>query len=240
MRLAFSPALVLLRMLSIFGAIAHSQQDPEVLPTGMRLTPLAAPGSAMQPLNPGLPTLPDFKAGMAVTTGLSPDGRTMLVLTSGFNQNLDANENVDPATSNEYVFVFDVSEGKARKTQILQIHTNAFDGLAWNPNGKEFYVSGGPDDLVHVFDWRKDTWTEVTTVPLGHNGIGLGLYGILPVAAGMDVTRDGKHLIVANYENDSVSAIDLETHTVVAELDLRPGVSTRAKAGHRAERIHIG
>jgi DNA-binding beta-propeller fold protein YncE len=205
-------------------AISDAQAIPDWLPTGMNLTPLAPRGVTFQDLNPGLPTLPDFKAGMAVTTALSPDGHTLLVLTSGFNQNLDANGSVDPTTSNEYVFVYDVSAGQPKKAQVLQIQTNAFDGLAWNPSGQEFYVSGGPDDLVHVFRAQSGAWSEAAPVPLDHGGIGLGLGGILPVAAGLGVTGDGKHLLVANYENDSVSSVNLAAYGVEAELDLRPGI----------------
>ena len=168
---------------------------------------------------------------MAVTADLSPDGTTLLALTSGFNQNLDSNGNVAPATSNEYVFVYDVSHKQAKQTQVLQIKTNAFDGLGWNPSGKEFYVSGGPDDLVHVFNVMRGSWKEALTIPLNHNGIGLGIGYILPVAAGLSVTADGKHLLVANYENDSVSAIDLAAHAVVSELDLRPGIIDPSQAG---------
>jgi YVTN family beta-propeller protein len=205
--------------------------DAKLLPTGMSISPLATPGSTLQALNPGLPTLPDFEAGMAVTTALSPDGHTLLTLTSGFNQNLDGRGNVDPATSNEYVFVFDVSEGQPKQSQVLKIQTNAFDGLVWNPDGREFYVSGGPDDLVHVFAWSDGKWVEGATIPLGHHGVGLGLGDMLPVAAGMDTTADGKHLIVANYENDSASVIDLATKSVEAEIDLRPGVLDKSKSG---------
>src|SRR5215469_10060954 len=121
------------------AVLCHSQVSaPELLPTGMSITPLAPRGTVFQTLNPGLPSLPDFKAGMAVTLALSPDGQTLLALTSGFNQNLDAGGNVDPATSNEYVFVYDVSRNQTVQTQVLQIQINAFDGLAWRPDGKEF------------------------------------------------------------------------------------------------------
>jgi DNA-binding beta-propeller fold protein YncE len=204
---------------------------PELLPTGMTITPLAPRGVVFQTLNPGLPSLPEFKADMAVTLALSPDGRSLLALTSGFNQNLDASGNVDPATSNEYVFVYDVSGRQPVETQVLQIQTNAFDGLVWRPDGKEFYVSGGPDDLVHVFAQGTGGWTESPSIPLNHNGVGLGLYGILPVVAGLAVTANGKHLLAANYENDSVSAIDLTTHSVESELDLRPGMIDPADNG---------
>ena len=37
------------------------------------------------------------------------------------------------------------------------------------------------------------------------------------------MTGDGTTLVVANYENDSVSIVTLATKTVAAELDLRPG-----------------
>ncbi len=111
----------------------HAQSQGQLLPTGMRITPLAPTGTTLQSLNPGLPAIPDFLVDMTVTTALSPDGKTLLILTSGFNQNLDANGNVDPSSSNEYVFVFDVSGQAPRQAQVIQIVTNAFDGLAWNP-----------------------------------------------------------------------------------------------------------
>src|SRR5260370_19139806 len=84
-------------------------QAGDLLPTGLAITPTAAKGSSFQQLNPGLPNLPNFVAGQAVTTAVSPDGNTLLILTSGYNQNNDALGNVDPSTSNEYVFVYDIA-----------------------------------------------------------------------------------------------------------------------------------
>jgi DNA-binding beta-propeller fold protein YncE len=218
--------------LAVFPSATMAQAQGEILPTGMRITPLAPSGTTFQLLNPELPTLPDFRVDMAVTTALSPDGNTLLILTSGFNQNLDANGNVDPKTSNEYVFVFDVSSQAPRQTEVLQIVTNAFDGLAWNPNGNAFYVSGGPDDLIHTFGRvASGAWVEGAEITLNHNGIALGWNGIIPVAAGVAVTQDGKHLLAANYENDSVSVIDLSAGKVVSEFDLRPGIIDPAKSG---------
>jgi hypothetical protein len=60
------------------------------LPTGASITPLAAPGSRLLLLNPGLADRPGFLADHAVANALSPDGRTLLVLTSGYNRNFDA------------------------------------------------------------------------------------------------------------------------------------------------------
>ncbi len=224
--------LLIVLSLALFG-VAAGQPKSQLLPTGMRITPLAAKGAVLQPLNPGLPSLPNFVASMAVASAVSPDGNTLLVLTAGYNQNYDANGNTVPATSNEYVFVYDISSHMPRQTQVLQISVNSFEGLVWNPNGSAFYVSGGPDDLVHVFA-RTSTagsWTEGTPIPLNHNGIGLGLYGITPIAAGLAITPDGAYLLAANFQNDSVSFIDMASSSVIKEVDLRPGVIDPAQSG---------
>src|SRR5215813_8740086 len=81
----------------------NSQSQPEVLPTGMMITPTAARGSIFQPLNPGLPDLPQFTVDHPVTTAVSPDGDTLLILTSGFNQNHGTDGKVIAQQSNEYV-----------------------------------------------------------------------------------------------------------------------------------------
>jgi DNA-binding beta-propeller fold protein YncE len=197
----------------------------------MRITPLAAKGTVLQPLNPRLSILPNFVASMAVASAVSLDGNTLLVLTAGYNQNYDANGNTIPDASNEYVFVYDISSHTPRQIQVLPITVNAFEGLVWNPNGREFYVSGGPDDLVHVFARTAGSWTEGTPVPLNHNGQGLGLYGITPITAGMAITKDGTYLLAANFQNDSVSFIDLANGSVIKELDLRPGKIDNSKSG---------
>src|SRR6266481_714413 len=216
----------------IVGAVMSAKADDDDLkkgtfvPTGVRITPSAAPGSSFQALNPGLSFDPNFTVGQAVTTATSPDGNTLLILTSGYNsQNFTSGPNkgnTNPDESNEYIFVFDISGGKPLQTQVLQV-PNAFDGLAFNPSGKEFYVSGGPDDNVHFYDWNGSSWAESgAPVKLGHPAA-LALGTITPGAMGLAVTTDGKRLVVANYENDSISLLDIAGSKVLAELDLRPG-----------------
>src|SRR6266849_6346225 len=144
----------------------------EFIPTGVRIAPSAAKGSIFQPLNPGLASDPTFTVGQAVTTAVSPDGKTLLILTSGYNsQNFASGPNAgntNPVESNEYIFVFDISGGKPLQTQVLQV-PNAFDGLAFSPSSKEFYASGGPDDDVHFFVLTGGTWAESgSPVKLGH------------------------------------------------------------------------
>jgi YVTN family beta-propeller protein len=223
----------------ILPALALGRDDDdlkkgEFIPTGVHITPGATPGSVFQPLNPGLSFDPSFTVGQAVTTALSPDGTTLLILTSGYNsQNFTSGPNegsTNPAESNEYVFVYNVNGTKPLLLQVLQI-PNAFDGLVWNPGGHEFYVSGGTDDNVHVFVKGASGYSEDAKSPIAlHTGF---LNPLLPgpAAAGIGVTADGKRLVVANYENDSIHVIDVASRTVTATLDLRPGLSSPSMAG---------
>jgi DNA-binding beta-propeller fold protein YncE len=199
------------------------------LPTGMRITPTAAPGARFFGLNPDLPGAPDFTAGQAVSTAVSPDGSTLLILTSGYNISYDRNGNLEPRESNEYVFVYDITAQPPRKTQVLQV-PEAFNGIAWNPNGGEFYVSGGEQDKVHVFARQGAMWREVgAAIALGH-AAGLGL-AVRPEVAGIAVNAAGSRLIAANYENDSISVVDTASRAKIAELDLRPGKNDASKKG---------
>src|SRR5215472_2998728 len=61
--------------------------DRSILPTGQVITPTAAPGSSIQVLSTGLRADGNADAAEAVTTALSPDRKTLLVLTSGWNNN---------------------------------------------------------------------------------------------------------------------------------------------------------
>jgi hypothetical protein len=126
------------------SATALAQGDasgPIQLPTGAYLTPLAAPHSVLQALNPSLNGLPGFTAGQAVTTALSPDGTKLLILTSGYNQNYDAKGNTVAAQSNEYIFVYDVTVSPPNQIQALKV-PNTFLGLAWSPAGMSFTLAG--------------------------------------------------------------------------------------------------
>jgi len=200
--------------------------DDQFVPTGVHITPSAAPGSIFQPLNPGLYSDPTFTVGQAASTALSPDGKTLLILTSGYNsQNFTSGPNQgnpNPAESNEYVFIYDVTGRRPLLQQVLQV-PNAFDGLGWNPSGAEFYVSGGPDDNVHVYVKGMRGYSEDSKSPIAlHTGF---LNPLLPgpAAAGLAITADGKRLVVANYENDSLHVVDLASRTMTSTLDLRPG-----------------
>jgi YVTN family beta-propeller protein len=197
------------------------------LPTGASLTPDAAPGSVLLELDPHLSTAPAFRASGAVSTALSPDGRTLLVLTSGFNRTYEEDGRPVAEASSEWTFVYDVATGLPRQVQAVAV-PNAFDGLAFGRGGDRFYVGGGSDDVVREYArGASGAFAEVEPpIALGHRDAkGLGGLGIdeSPYAAGLALTRSGARLVVANHENDSVSLLDLGARKVTAEVPLRPG-----------------
>jgi len=51
-------------------------------PPGLYITPTALANAVQQPLNPGLANYPTFVAGQAVKGVISPDGKTLAILTA--------------------------------------------------------------------------------------------------------------------------------------------------------------
>jgi YVTN family beta-propeller protein len=230
-------AILLAAVFSMPVRAQHDDDDdddrrPVVLPTGKQVTPTAAPGAQFVTLDPGLPDFPSFVAGQAMSMAMSPDSRTLLILTSGYNINNGPDGKPVPDASEEYVFVYDVTGNLPVKSQVLKVQ-NTFAGICFSPDGKEFYVTGGKDDNVHTFSFASGQWRENgAPIALGHqSGLGLTI-GKEPLATGgIAVTADGATLVVANVYNDSISLIDLKARTVSKELDLRPGKSHRSQAG---------
>jgi YVTN family beta-propeller protein len=225
----------------------HAQKDDDdddtppnaqVLPnTGQTLTPLALRHARFEMLNPGLADNPEFVAGQAVSTATSPDHKTLLILTSGYNyQQFSSGANVggyNAADSNEYVFIYDISKPLPVKKQVIQV-PNTYAGIVFDPSGTSFYVAGGDNDNVHAYSLAQSgLYVEQAGSPiaLGHtsaNGLAVG-----PEAAGLAITADGTRLVVANYYNDSISILTKNkgVWTKTSELDLRPGKINPAQAG---------
>jgi len=246
-------------------AAAPAQDLPNM---GGRITPLAPPQASFSSLKPNPPvtlTLPkdasldpatqsftDWEVGQAVSSVVSPDGATLLVMTTGYNQ-IWAMTTKGPAmvNSSEWVFVFDNTVSPPRQLASLPL-PNAFNGIAFDPTpgAHVFYVSGGMGnpahpvpilpvgDQIYVFA-RSDAgvWEQQTSLLLNHRaGLGLmvGSQGPTPVnqqvymqpcSAGVALTADGQTMVVANYSNDSVTVFTggYPNWTLAAEQDLRPG-----------------
>jgi YVTN family beta-propeller protein len=170
---------------------------------GQQITPLAPQGSLFEPLDTGLietvgTDSVHWLAGHAVSTVVSPDGNTLLILTSGYNRIYNTFTNVpDWAVSTEYVFIYDISTHTPIFKQVVTI-PNSYHGIAFDPlqpTNNAFYVSGGMGDFpfdsngvydplnsvpdnVHVFTLSGGgTWGEQVAMKLalGHNNGGNGL-----------------------------------------------------------------
>jgi YVTN family beta-propeller protein len=214
--------------------LAHSQpDDPSAsatlqLPNGQHITPVAPlDGAIEQPLNPGLAGYPNFVAGDAVRSQLSPDGSRLAIICAGQNSLYMPDGTLDVASSTQYIFLFDVSGANKAKPKLSQVikQPNAHVGLVWSPDGSTLYATGGNDDAAYVYTSSGGTLTAAGAIPLGHTSThantGLGL-GVQPNASGLAISADGKTLVVANNYNDSISVIDTGTRTVRYEHDLRP------------------
>jgi YVTN family beta-propeller protein len=202
------------------------------LATGQFVTPTAVRDAVQQHLNPGLPDYMNFTAGEAVRSQLSPDGTTLAVLTAGQNSLYKPDGTVDVANSTQYLFLYSVAGANKARPLLMQAikQVNAHVGLVFSPDGNTIYAAGGNDDAVYVYTNSGGTFTAAAPIPLGHfapgaigsarnKGVGLG---VQPNAGGMDVSADGRTLVVANNYNDSISVIDTATRLVRYEHDLRP------------------
>jgi hypothetical protein len=138
----FSGAAILAALASFTVASAHGDDDnASILSTGQKITPTAAPGAKFQLLNPGLVDFPNFVPSGALSSVLSPDQHTLLVLISGHNRLDNAASKVVPDDSEQYIFVFDVSAANPAKKQVIKV-PNTFAGIAFNPNRSTAYVVG--------------------------------------------------------------------------------------------------
>jgi YVTN family beta-propeller protein len=190
---------------------------------------------------------PNYRAGQAIKTALSPDGSTLLVLTSGYN-NLNyatAGANLgyfEPQDSTEYVFVYNVTGaniGNPSLQQVIQV-PDTFEGLVFSPDGTKFYVSGGVDDRIYTYSTSSAGWKLSATVDLGHvpskeeiaksDGFDAGGIGFeqSPSAGGLAVSADGTQLIVANTYNNSFSVVDTATNRLEYGYNLQPFNTTPA------------
>src|SRR5262245_23389436 len=224
---------ILLAATSLAAAKDHSYAPPEpiMLPTGFAITPTSAPESKFELLNPGLPKFSRFVASGAAATAVSPDQRTLLVLTSGSNHYYNPSGQAVLEASQQYVFVYDITDGRPERRQVLTV-PNSFAGLSFDPGGQKFFVGGGSDDNIHVFvKSRNGIWVEDDHPIRLKNRHGNGYSKReTKVAGGLAVRADGAKIGVANVFNDSGSVVDTRTRKPTS-VDLRPGKGAPPRHG---------
>jgi DNA-binding beta-propeller fold protein YncE len=181
--------------------MAPPPSAPLAIPNlGQMITPTAPYDSTFEPLVPGaaiLPKYPNWQVGQAVTTVVSPDGKTLLILTSGYNRifypvgtpyggyiNSDLTA-YDYANSEEYVFIYDISQGAPVQKQVVTI-PNSYNGIVWDPvpGNHAFYVSGGVGDYPFVNGLPRPSTPATPTkpaIPYAGNGDNVHVFALDPV-----------------------------------------------------------
>jgi len=143
---------------------------------------------------------------------LSRDERYLLVTTNGYG----------PQTIN----VIDLQS--ARSIQVVEVKKSWF-GLVFAPDGKRFFVSGGDDNEVLIFDFAGGKAENTGKIALGSSEYhkldergreearrgGRGEFGF---PAGIDVTPDGRRLFVAENLANKVTVVDLATQEVITKI----------------------
>jgi DNA-binding beta-propeller fold protein YncE len=202
------------------------------LPSGQYVTPTVISDAVQQYLNPGLPNYPNFVAGEAVRSQLSPDGTTLAIITAGQNSLYKPDGTVDAANSTQFVFIYNVEGANRANPELRQViqQPNAHVGLVFSPDGNTLYAAAGNDDAVYVYTRSGGNFMPGPPIALGHfapgatgndrnKGVGLN---VQPNASGLGISADGGTLVVVNNYNDSISVIDTATRLVRYEHDLRP------------------
>jgi DNA-binding beta-propeller fold protein YncE len=198
-------ALTAVLVLATVAGTAAAQEvvgpDGGLTPSGRKLDPAGR-----------MTALGAFPTGGALT----PDGRFYWA--------------VDAGRGNNFIRVIDLGTGEVAQTIPIP---GGYVGIAFAPDGRRAYVSGQPaegkqpagakateGDAIHVYDVAARTGhaTELDPIGLPDARDGAAAGDELPPASnvnawpeGMDVTRDGRHLVVALGQADQAAIVDLRT-----------------------------
>jgi YVTN family beta-propeller protein len=156
-------------------------------------TTLLFNGWRIRPAGRSLPT-----GDMLLGGAISPDGKTLAIANCGWNTH--ALHIVDIETEKE-VANLPVSR--------------AWNGIAWAPDGRKIYLSGGIANNIYVFTkGDTDTWTM---------GDGLKLKGNddkKTAIAGLALSADGRTLFVLNDSDDSLYVLDTASGETISRTQV--------------------
>ncbi|HEV2291149.1 MAG TPA: bifunctional YncE family protein/alkaline phosphatase family protein, partial [Gemmatimonadales bacterium] len=109
-----------------------------------------------------------------------------------------------------------VTDRQGKVTQTLP-QVAAFIGLAFSPDGRSLYASGGNLDLVYRYAWTGDSAVLADSIVLGSRAKD-GNATHYP--AGLAFSPDGRSLYVAEDLADSLAVVDVPTGQVVQRIGL--------------------
>jgi YVTN family beta-propeller protein len=188
-------------------AQAKARISPRKLPGKVARGTLLPNGWTLTPEGTQIP-VSDLPLNMV----LSNDGRYLLVTTNGYG----------PQTIN----VVDLISGNS--IQVVEVK-KSWLGLVFAPDGNRFFVSGGDDNEVLIFDFSNGKASLAGKIPLGsreyhalddraRDAARRSGRGEFAFPAGIAITPNGKHLYVAENLTNQVAVVDLSNQQVVAKI----------------------
>lgn len=124
----------------------------------------------------------------------SPDGRRIVLLLNGYRD--------------QGVQIVDRATGQVTQTLVQPA---AFLGLAFSPDGKRLYASGGDEDVVYAYDWANGAATPADTFVLAKKEKGKSG---TKYPGGIGMSPNGKTMYVAENLADSLVVVDIATGRV--------------------------
>jgi len=126
----------------------------------------------------------------------SPDGRFLIIENNGY-----AKPSLTVVDLKTFLVVQRVSMD------------SAWLGLSWHPDGRRLYVSGSASNAVQEFLWEKGRLKVGATISLGPKQAE-------KFVGGLSVSPDGKRLYAVNPLGQTLSAVDLESRSVLRTVPL--------------------
>ncbi|MBO0878159.1 MAG: bifunctional YncE family protein/alkaline phosphatase family protein, partial [Pseudonocardia sp.] len=186
------------------GPGAAPWHGPVISPVGFGVTP----AGRQSPLG-----------DLPLASALSPDGRYLAVSNAG--------EGV------QSLQLVDTASGAVVHTARYPAPAAVFVGLAFAPDGRTLYASGGGNNVIRRYAVGGGELSERPAIPLPTTDP--AGQKINPYPAGIALTPDGRRLLVADQQADAISVVDLDTgavHTTAAGH--RPYGVVAAADGHQA------
>ncbi len=202
--------LVFLLTISSFAQTVQKAQwpsEPRVTPGAKSSGVLLSNGWTLTPTGKQIPV-----SDLPMNMEMSKDGRFLLVTTNG-----NGEQEVD---------IIDLQMQQSVQTVSVK---KSWLGLAFAPNGNQFFVSGGDDNEILVFDFVNGKASEAGKILLGsaeyhaldnaqRNRARSAGKGEFAFPAGIAISPDGKKLYAAENLTNKVAVVDLSSKKVITKI----------------------